>query len=177
MRDGLEHWEGLGGECILPSKAMIGLQKEEEIGKLHPSKFQIGSFATSSDDGLSTPSTNDSSMSNSPSVHAEGDTRDESLWHCDFQNCRRVFQKRHDLNRHKKYHFKPFKCLKPACLADKVAFSLAKDLTRHQKSHGGERYFCPYIGCTSTTGGSFTGFTRIDNWRRHMRKHTGKCDI
>jgi len=91
-------------------------------------------------------------------------------WKCDFPSCSRVFHKRHDRNCHRKYHFKPFKCPEPLCKAKNVAFSLAKDLKRHRLSHEGKRYFCPRPGCACAASGKFTGFVRIDNWRRHLEK-------
>ena len=72
-------------------------------------------------------------------------------------------------SRHKKYHLKPFKCAMPSCAVQNVAFSLAKDLLRHQKSHAYVRYFCDHVGCFAAVGGKFTGFAREDNWRRHLK--------
>lgn len=74
------------------------------------------------------------------------------------------------LSRHNKYHSRPHKCLVPSCAELDVAFSLAKDLRRHQRTHSDERYFCPHPDCFSAVGGKFRGFSRLDNWRRHLMK-------
>lgn len=75
-----------------------------------------------------------------------------------------------DTSRHKKYHIKPFRCLEEACAADDVAFSLEKDLTRHQAQHNGRRFYCPHHDCAYAPRGRANGFTRKDNLRRHVLK-------
>jgi len=90
-------------------------------------------------------------------------------WFCEHANCGRLFSKRHDLNRHKKYHAKPHRCREPSCMARNVAFSLQKDLVRHEASHNGQSYFCPSTGCKYATDGSAGGFPRKDNMMRHIR--------
>lgn len=99
---------------------------------------------------------------------ADGHGMRVNEWQCDFPGCSRVFREQHSRNRHRKYHFKPFKCPKPSCKDKNIAFSLEKDLKRHRLSHEGKRYFCPHPGCACATSGRFTGFARIDNWRRHL---------
>ncbi|KAH6712161.1 hypothetical protein BKA61DRAFT_80824 [Leptodontidium sp. MPI-SDFR-AT-0119] len=120
----------------------------------------------------SSPSVEESTTGHAPALVGEGHMETNER-QCDYPSCGRLFQKRHDLNRHKKYHFKPFKCPTPSCAARNVAFSLAKDLLRHQRSHSDERHFCPHVGCFAAVGGKFTGFARDDNWRRHLKnQHT-----
>lgn len=72
-------------------------------------------------------------------------------------------------SRHSLIHTRPFKCKEPAC--DSEGFSLRKDLERHRKSihptAGDTTVFCPDQHCKySVVGG--VGFTRQDNYRRHM---------
>lgn len=89
-------------------------------------------------------------------------------WLCEDTNCGRAFAHQYELNRHKKYHIKPHRCLKPSCASQRVAFSLKKDLLRHQTTHNGHRLYCPHGGCKNALGGSGRGFSRKDNLRRHI---------
>lgn len=89
-------------------------------------------------------------------------------WLCEHPNCGRAFTHRHKLNRHRKYHIKPHKCLEPSCASRQVAFSLEKDLIRHQAKHNGRRFYCHHAGCRHTFGGAEGGFTRQDNLKRHI---------
>lgn len=117
---------------------------------------------------MSSPSVEEPTTDHAPLLVGDGHM-ETNEWQCDYPSCGRLFQKRHNLNRHKKYHFKTFKCPTPSCAARNLAFSLAKDLVRHQRSHSDERYFCHHVGCSAAAGGRFTGFAREDNWRRHLK--------
>ncbi|KAH8592123.1 hypothetical protein B0O99DRAFT_689904 [Bisporella sp. PMI_857] len=88
-------------------------------------------------------------------------------WLCEHPNCGRAFTHRHKLNRHRKYHIKPHKCLESSCAFRQVAFSLKKDLIRHQAMHSGRRFYCHHPGCRYAFG-SAEGFTRQDNLKRHI---------
>ncbi|KAE9371069.1 hypothetical protein N431DRAFT_376443 [Stipitochalara longipes BDJ] len=90
-------------------------------------------------------------------------------WACDFANCGKRFSHRHKLNRHKKYHLKPYRCLDPLCSARGIGFSLNKDLVRHQSQHSGRRFYCPISGCNYAYGGGENGFSRQDNLKRHIK--------
>ncbi|TVY83859.1 hypothetical protein LSUE1_G004641 [Lachnellula suecica] len=90
-------------------------------------------------------------------------------WLCDFDNCDQSFTHRHKLNRHRKYHRKDYPCLHSPCASRSIAFSLQKDLIRHQTKHNGRRIYCPRGGCSYALGGTEGGFTRRDNLKRHMR--------
>jgi len=89
-------------------------------------------------------------------------------WLCEHTNCGRAFAHQYELNRHKKYHIKPHRCLERSCASQQVAFSLKKDLLRHQTTHNGRRLYCPHGGCKHALGGSRSGFSRKDNLRRHI---------
>jgi len=89
-------------------------------------------------------------------------------WLCQHPNCGRTFTHRHKLNRHRKCHLKPHKCLDPSCADRRVAFSLKKDLIRHQAKHNGRRFYCQNVGCRNALGGIEGGFTRKDNLQRHV---------
>jgi len=117
---------------------------------------------------------------------------------CEEPNCERVFTHLHDLkyvimpydeiprpkvfghlltsySRHKRYHIKPHECLEPGCAKKGVAFSLPKDLIRHQAKHNGRRFYCHYAGCGHAVSGVKGGFTRQDNLKRHINsKHLGE---
>ncbi|KAL3421118.1 zinc finger protein 2 [Phlyctema vagabunda] len=102
--------------------------------------------------------------------NTSNDASSSDTWLCDWPGCGRSFTHLHKLNRHKKYHSKPHQCDKPACMAKGVAFSLRKDLTRHQAQHDGRRFYCHYADCPYTLTGTKRGFTRKDNLRRHISK-------
>ncbi|CZR52625.1 uncharacterized protein PAC_02502 [Phialocephala subalpina] len=89
-------------------------------------------------------------------------------WLCRHPNCGRSFTHRHKLNRHQKYHSKLHRCLHPSCFPQGVAFSLRKDLDRHQSQHDGRRFYCPHVGCLHAINGAEGGFTRRDNLQRHL---------
>ncbi|PMD36381.1 hypothetical protein L207DRAFT_106579 [Hyaloscypha variabilis F] len=122
-------------------------------------------------------STNNDMTSTSPDT--QGSDRQASLfsndtpsgdeWCCDFANCGKRFSHRHKLNRHKKYHLKPYRCLEPFCSARGIGFSLNKDLVRHQSQHTGQRFYCPNRSCNYAVGGGENGFSRQDNLKRHIK--------
>ncbi|RFU27846.1 hypothetical protein B7463_g8482, partial [Scytalidium lignicola] len=90
-------------------------------------------------------------------------SRAKSLLPCTQPGCKSEFKDRHALNHHLRYHQKRYECPHPSH-TEKVAFSLEKDLKRHQKTHNSEsereleRHYCQYCG---------EGFTRADNKKRH----------
>ncbi|PMD59493.1 uncharacterized protein K444DRAFT_412886 [Hyaloscypha bicolor E] len=90
-------------------------------------------------------------------------------WLCEFTNCGKCFSHRHKLNRHRKYHLKPYRCLDPSCSTRGIAFSLNKDLARHHSQHSGQRLYCPHRGCSYAFGGGENGFSRKDNLKRHIK--------
>ncbi|KAN0095982.1 hypothetical protein V8E51_014787 [Hyaloscypha variabilis] len=119
---------------------------------------------------------NDMTSSNSPeevsdtqATLSSKDTPSGDEWSCDFANCGKRFSHRHKLNRHKKYHLKPYRCLDPLCSARGIGFSLNKDLVRHQSQHSGQRYYCPNRTCNYALGGGENGFSRQDNLKRHIK--------
>ena len=91
---------------------------------------------------------------------ANTDAASVDEWPCEHPNCGRVFTHRHKLkyvcstrksfisianfltlrSRHRKYHLKLKKCFEPSCASRQVAFSLEKDLIRHQAKHNGCRF-------------------------------------
>ncbi|KAF2489078.1 hypothetical protein BU16DRAFT_472002, partial [Lophium mytilinum] len=88
---------------------------------------------------------------------------------CLHPECSRVFNRQCDLRRHNKVHLdkseRPYKCL--SC---SEAFIYPKDLERHQRTHRTQpvrqqNMYCPVSGCSNTDG-----FSRKDNFTRHMRK-------
>jgi len=99
-------------------------EEEEEFQARPSSDESANSNLTSS------PSLGESTAGHPPALVGEGQMKTYDS-QCDFTDCGRRVQKRYDLNRHKKYHVKLFKCLKPSCAAHNLAFSLAKDLRRH----------------------------------------------
>lgn len=105
-------------------------------------------------------------MAAARSSPAASNTIPANEWSCRY--CGESFTHRHKLNRHQKYHFKPYKCIEISCSARSVAFSLEKDLVRHQARHNGRRFYCHHAGCGSAYGGPEGGFTRKDNLKRHI---------
>ncbi|KAF2805424.1 uncharacterized protein BDZ99DRAFT_395743 [Mytilinidion resinicola] len=88
---------------------------------------------------------------------------------CLHPECSRAFDRHCDLRRHTKLHLdkseRPYKCL--SC---SEAFIYPKDLDRHQRTHRTlpvpqQKMHCPIRGCSNTEG-----FSRKDNFTRHMRK-------
>jgi len=185
---------GPGGEVSLCGNMDgigTGLQngeEEEELSVELPSRSSLSSTCLSLPFGPSPSAEGDQGRpSSSPSIedpNISGTTSDassngvlEEKWDCDYTGCGKYFPKRHELNRHRKYHFKPYICLAPSCRSHNKAFSLKKDLLRHQASHEGDRYLCPHVGCRCAAGGVFAGFPRPDNWRRHLkRQHARQHD-
>lgn len=86
---------------------------------------------------------------------------------CPEPGCTKISKDKHALNHHLRYHRKPFVC-DHRDHSQPRAFSLEKDLIRHQQVHltenSRERYHCEYPGCGES-------FTRADNRSRHMKKH------
>jgi len=89
-------------------------------------------------------------------------------WPCPYPNCHRSFPQRNKLNRHQKYHNKPHRYLEPDCLTRRVAFSLEKDLVRHETQHNGRRFYCCHADCSFASGEENGGFSRKDNLKRHL---------
>jgi hypothetical protein len=110
------------------------------------------------------------SRNDAPSSSASNNTTSAEEWHCNFTNCGKSFTHRHKLNRHRKYHSKPYACLDPSCSRRNKSFSLKKDLDRHQAKHNGQRFHCPHGSCNYSIGGAEGGFTRKDNLKRHIRE-------
>ncbi|KAI8937108.1 hypothetical protein NX059_006322 [Plenodomus lindquistii] len=97
-------------------------------------------------------------------------TVESSQYICEEPNCSKQFARRADLLRHQRIHQdeseRPHKCL--TC---DQAFLYPKDLLRHEATHEGASkpmHFCTVPTCSSGPGGS--GFSRLDNLQRHMRK-------
>jgi hypothetical protein len=128
------------------------------------------------------PSSNDVQSSS-----ASNDTNTAEEWFCNFSNCRKSFTHRHKLkfvhdvhgtfvhqltypSRHRNYHIKPYQCLDPSCATRRIAFSLEKDLIRHQSKHKGRRFYCHHVDCSYAIAGTEGGFTRNDNLKRHLIK-------
>lgn len=165
---------------IIPGCDILELEIQEEITE---ATF-ISPDLTSNSSTPSTSAKKDTSLVLDVSIvegdcrrHAEAVTtsglvRNESPladeWLCNFPQCGRAFTHRHKLNRHRKYHNKPYRCLEPSCISRQVAFSLKKDLDRHQTKHNGHRFYCPNAGCRNALGGAEGGFTRRDNLKRHI---------
>lgn len=83
---------------------------------------------------------------------------------CD--KCHKVFEKRHQLNHHYRWHDDPMN----TCEECGKKFVAKKDLRRHKKIHNKEErhIFCNSIGCKY----QHVGFQRQDHLKRHMeRKH------
>jgi len=87
-------------------------------------------------------------------------------WGCEY--CGQSFSRHCDLNRHRKKHTRPYKCLDPSCAMRQIAFADRKDLTRHQSKHNGRRFYCPHTDCGNSLGGALGGFSRKDNLKRHV---------
>jgi len=143
----------------------------------------------STDEGPAIENAEEPSSSDAPLTSASNDTTSAEEWHCDFPNCERSFTHQHKLkyvhvvpnisfnkltrpSRHRKYHIKPYRCLDPLCSSLHKAFSLRKDLIRHQASHTGRRFYCQHTGCSYSISAPGGGFTRKDNLKRHiMNRH------
>jgi len=126
------------------------------------------------DHGSESSSPPEGSRTNAAATLSPGSNGSRDEWQCDHPNCGRTFSKRHDMNRHKKYHLKPYKCHASSCKIQDIGFSLKKDLIRHQARHSSQRYHCPHTKCAYANGGQSGGFTRKDNLRRHINtRHAG----
>ncbi|KAF2180662.1 hypothetical protein K469DRAFT_277114 [Zopfia rhizophila CBS 207.26] len=88
---------------------------------------------------------------------------------CQYNGCRKAFDRRCDLNRHQKTHQsrseRPHKC--SIC---NEGFLYPKDRSRHERTHGQSPtpsvvLFCEVPGCNNVDG-----FSRKDNLLRHQRK-------
>lgn len=135
---------------------------------LSPSMIENLSASTDSSPAVPT-SAEGLSNNDAQSTSASNFATSAEEWHCDFANCGKSFTHRHKLNRHRKYHFKPYSCLDPSCSSRHKAFSLRKDLVRHLATHNGRRFYCPHADCNYSIGGTDGGFTRNDNLKRHIR--------
>jgi len=165
---------------------MQGGEEEEETAQSSQSEVSPSSAAFTSlssgssstlhavDHGPESSSPPKSPETNAAASILPGGNGSRGEWQCDHLECRRTFPKRHDMNRHKKYHLKPYKCHASSCRIQDVGFSLKKDLIRHQASHSSHRYHCPHTKCAYANGGQSGGFTRKDNLRRHINtRHAG----
>ncbi|KAH8806123.1 hypothetical protein F5884DRAFT_801759 [Xylogone sp. PMI_703] len=87
------------------------------------------------------------------------DTSSTHPWLCEY--CSKTFAKRHDYNRHNRYHLKRHRCT--VCMK---AFALPKDVERHLNScHGeGEQLLCGHDRCSYKS-------PRKDNMQRHRKTH------
>lgn len=74
-------------------------------------------------------STNIDNLSDMEIEKISGPSGNVNRYHC--ETCTRSFQKRYQLNRHKKTHTRPFKCEAPNC---PEAFAERRDLKRHIKA-------------------------------------------
>jgi len=96
---------------------------------------------------------------------------------CD--SCSQIFEKRGQLNKHKKSHTKPFECDDPSCSS---RFQYRKDLNRHKSSMHPERateaprFYCPVKECKHSLEAG-TGFPRRDNFVRHVRTKHPNVDL
>jgi len=87
--------------------------------------------------------------------------------------CQSTFSQAHDFNRHMKRHDRPYKCPIPNCPSS--GFPSSQDCDRHVKTKHPEtvsdeqRHYCPVQTCKYAT----KGFTRADNFQRHMKQHPG----
>jgi len=85
--------------------------------------------------------------------------------------CGRTFSQTHEFNRHMKRHDRRYECPFPNCTNS--GFPSSQDRDRHIKSKHPETVsweqlqYCPVQTCRYTT----KGFTRTDNFRRHMKLH------
>jgi hypothetical protein len=82
--------------------------------------------------------------------------------------CKRIFNTRMRFNRHQNIHRRPYKCLELNC---HMAFASNNDLIRHKRSVHAlasttEIILCPFPYCPFSRG----GFTRRDNFLRHLRR-------
>ncbi|KAF4627761.1 hypothetical protein G7Y89_g10396 [Cudoniella acicularis] len=90
-------------------------------------------------------------------------------------SCLKTFTTQGQLNTHNKSHTIPFKCTILPC--DSEGFQYKKGLNRHIASKHrrfvptAPRYHCPHPSCKYSIGGMKDGFSRADNYRRHMRQH------
>lgn len=90
---------------------------------------------------------------------------------CEFPDCEKTFEHRHEYHRHKKSHTRPAKCTH--CGA---GFETSKDVSRHINSiHAPTKlFFCTFQRCKfSRSSADSHGFPRKDNWRRHMKSRHG----
>jgi len=139
-----------------------------------PSSTSTTEYTSPSLDDSPTVQTNQGWLGNnvqlSDSSLASSNTDPGKEWLCDFPNCGKSFTERHKVNRHRKYHIKSHLCLEPSCAIRLIAFSLEKDLVKHQAKHNGQRFYCNHPGCSYAPGGAEGGFTRKDNLHRHITK-------
>ncbi|RCI13789.1 hypothetical protein L249_8285, partial [Ophiocordyceps polyrhachis-furcata BCC 54312] len=90
---------------------------------------------------------------------------------CDEPGCTQTFNQLHKLRHHQRYHSKAYKCTYNAC---ERAFGTKTHLERHinERHEQRRRFHCPIPHCIyhKATG---RGFSRRDNWRRHMMSKHG----
>ncbi|KUJ17554.1 uncharacterized protein LY89DRAFT_718232 [Mollisia scopiformis] len=87
-----------------------------------------------------------------------------------FTCCNQLFRTRAEYNRHERYHKRPVGC--PRC---PLRFGTTTDLDRHINDVH-ERtsvWHCAEVACKHSRTSSGRGFSRKDNWRRHMRNAHG----
>jgi len=94
-----------------------------------------------------------------------------SFLSCHISGCLRTFTHNHEYNRHKKSHTHPDKCQHCG-----RGFETPKDVKRHINDvhETTRRYFCIVSTCrySRSVHVERKGFSRKENWRRHMRtKH------
>lgn len=95
--------------------------------------------------------------------------RDPNIYRCSIDGCSKTFERRSELNKHKKTHLN--KSDRPhSCSSCPVKFLYSKDLERHYRSKHAdlrtvaERHFCPVSGCKFAS----KGFARKDKKKQHI---------
>ncbi|PFH62769.1 hypothetical protein XA68_11992 [Ophiocordyceps unilateralis] len=120
------------------------------------------------EDSLTSSDYRSSNSPKSPSTASRAAYRSDEFdpYRCNEPGCDQAFDHLHKLKHHQRYHSKSHKCTFAGC--DR-AFGTKTHLDRHiNERHDKKRkFYCPIPDCLyHKTGGK--GFSRRDNWRRHM---------
>jgi hypothetical protein len=188
----LHSWESGGDPMGLEiSGESMHLPSESAMSSTMTSTLTIGTPCPSANASPAILNPQGQLSTEAPSTSASTGTASAKEWHCDFSSCDKSFTHRHKLkyvhfvprvfysnkltrpSRHRKSHFKPYRCPDPLC---SKAFSWRRDLNRHQataSTHTGRRFSCQHHGCSCPTSGAEGGFTRMDNLMRHARNRHG----
>lgn len=163
----LHSWESGGDpmELEIAGEAMH-LPSESAMSSTMTSTSATGTPCPSADASPAIQNPQGQLSSEATSASASNVTASAKKWQCDFLSCDKSFTHRHKLNRHKRSHFKPYRCPDSLCSR---AFSWRKDLNRHQATHIGRRFYCQHQDCSCLTSSAEGGFTRMDNLMRHIR--------